>query len=162
MSRLSDLANSIVAGSDMFGRMDTHKAIEEAMPRLVDEDKDTLAREALWNRVNNAAAKLKRTMKLSGMQEPASLSLFPDLNPRYSVDVDGRQIVLTDSLSQMEFRRVIDIRQKQIKADSAHLKVLEDAYKAVSPFWDANPEFSFGEICRVYASEPAPKRGRSA
>ena len=49
-------------------------------------------------------------------------------------------------------RRVIEIRRKQIKDDTAYLDVLENAYLHVAPVWRQYPDLSFGQACRKLLS----------
>lgn len=154
MSRLSDVIGRVIEETrDAFGRIDTNAAVMNARPMLDDDDCEVLIADALGKRIKDAATKASRS---EAKRSPAQKSFpFPDLRVSHAIDIDGRYIKLTTEMTEMEFRRVIDIRRKQVEDDKAYLDILERAYRDVEPLWRAMPDATFGEVCRVHTGEIA-------
>lgn len=70
-----------------------------------------------------------------------------------AMDIEGNTIRLTESLSQLEFRRAVEIRRKQIKDDQKALKEWEAAERMASPYWKDHSEWSFGQCVRQFARD---------
>lgn len=153
MSRLSDVIGHVVeVGTDGFGRLDVHSAVALAVEMIDDEDRNTLVEEALGKRIKDAATKAKRAAANAASSQGA---LFADVRRAHALDTDGRIVKLTDEMTELEFKRVIEIRRKQIADDIAYLDVLEHAYLQVQPVWRAHPDETFGEVCRRFAESAA-------
>lgn len=146
MLRLSDVISKAVNSVNIGGRIDTKDAVSEAKSHLDGDMRDLLVVEALSKRIKQAVCKLRRNeTKVVSAQHSFS---FPDLRYAYALDIDGQYIKDTDQLSQLEFCRLIEIREKQLADDSAHLAVLRKAYDSVLPFWET--EMVFGEVESAY------------
>lgn len=147
MSRLSDLILQVVSEErDGTGRVDIHHAIGTARDRIDDQDRDTLVDEALGKRLKEAAAKGRKSAERRTSSQMTLL--FPGLRDAHAIDIDGRFVKQTDQMTELEMRRVIEIRRTQIDHDRAYLKILEAAYDDVRPFWTASPDKTFGEVCQ--------------
>lgn len=72
---------------------------------------------------------------IEGKSASSQIELPFKLSGAVAVDVDARKIKLTEALSQMEFKRVMEIRRKQIKDDQAQLKEWENAESLADPYW---------------------------
>ncbi|HAU75922.1 MAG TPA: hypothetical protein DCW88_10440 [Agrobacterium sp.] len=81
-----------------------------------------------------------------------------------AMDIEGNTIRLTESLSQLEFRRAIEIRRKQIKDDVKQLKEWESAERMASPYWRDHSEWTFGQCVRQFARDQRgqPRRRKAA
>jgi hypothetical protein len=102
-----------------------------------------------------AATKLVRDSATKTMRraanEPRQSSFFGDnLRSRYALDVDARVIKDTTRLSRKEWRRVIEIREEQLRHDTAHLDVLHEADRELAPIWDDYPDKNYGEVEAIY------------
>jgi hypothetical protein len=151
MSRLSDLvAQAIIETDSATGERNIRDAASLVVERAGPEELDALAHEGARRLCATASKRLgpsaERAMQTAGQEE-----LFPDLWRAYPVDAAGKMTKLTGNLSQVEFRRIIAIREKQIGDDAAHLRALRAAYEAMSPIWDENPDWTFEQCCEAYA-----------
>jgi hypothetical protein len=102
-----------------------------------------------------AASKLVHDQTTKTMRkatgDPRQASFFGDkLRTRYALDVDNRVIEDITRLSRPEWRRVIAIREVQLKFDRAHLEALKEADKELAPIWDEYPAKRYGEIEAIY------------
>lgn len=154
MSRLSDvIGQAIETEMDPFGRLDIPRAIAVALPLLDDDDRETLVSEALAKRIKDAACKTKKAIQGASSQQYKFP--FPDLRHAHALDTDGREVILTEAMTEMQMRRLIGIRRKQVADDQAYLAVLEHAYQAVRPLWGVNPDWTFGQVCAAYQENAA-------
>lgn len=152
MSRLSDVINrAIDEVRDPRGAVDIHAAAAFSRPLLDEEDCEYLISEALCKRIKHLAQKSGKAIEDAASLAPTEM-LFPDLRPAYAIDIEGSIVKATDSLSMLEFRRLISIREKQAADDLAHLDVLRFAFTRVSALWSANPEWTFGQVCSAHRS----------
>ncbi len=136
-----------LVGTD--GVLDYERAIKRAYDLLRESERRGLIEQALWQRLKQAMTRSKDSLRRASTIDFSSL--FPGLFAAYALDADGeRTIKRTASLTQLEFKRAIAIREKQIKDDRAALTAMERAYKAVEPIWNAHPQLTFGEICEIY------------
>lgn len=142
MSRLSDLVNdALVRNTHADGTIDTGAAVSAIKPTIGPDETDILVTEALVHRVKNAA-KISRAGMLANAKKRNLQLPFEGLHVAYPLDLDGRYIKQTESLTRAEFQRVISIREKQIVDDTAHLTKLRSAFDALAPFWDAQPDWT--------------------
>lgn len=148
MSRLSDVVNHVVQSEldPKSGRTDIPRAVSAAKPMLDEEDRDALVSEALWKRIKDAACKAK---KAAWRIPSAQIELFPEIRDAHALDTEGRQVMQTDAMSEMQFLRLIEIRRKQVSDDTAYLKVLEDAFRMACPIWRDHPNWTFGDVCKA-------------
>jgi hypothetical protein len=154
---LSDIIGRVIELHDVPGRgINRQAAIEAAVP-LVMEDAEVLGqvvRDGIGKRIKDMATKRRRAAQ-SEDGEPNMPTLFGDLRVRYPLDDTERVIKRTEDLTRIELRHCIQVRRAQVKADEAHLKAMEDAERAVAPFWDANPGLTFGGVMALYLSSRA-------
>lgn len=153
MSSLAEIVGRVVdACQTPDGSIVTADAVTMALP-LVKEDAeacDTLLCEALSKRIKDAATRARAAAMDADGRQP---SFWGDkLRPRYALDIEGRSLKNTNSLTRLEFERIRQIRRDQLAADAAALAVLDEAATALSPIWDLNPALSFGEVMQVYLS----------
>lgn len=155
MSRLSDVIDRVVElETDTNGTLDVHRAVSAARPLLDADDTETLILEGLAKRIKDKVTRRARAVA-DEMDEAQNDLPFPDLRPAHAVDVDGRFVVNTVDMTEMQFRRVIEIRRKQLRDDRAYLDVLEQAYRQVEPIWRMHPDFTFRQVCRVLGKQAA-------
>lgn len=84
------------------------------------------------------------------------------LDGAVAIDTDSHKIRLTESLSQIEFKRAIEIRRKQIKDDQANLKEWENAEQLARPYWNKHPDWSFGQCVKAISRDMKKGKGRAA
>lgn len=150
MSRLSDVIGEVLADQiDAFGRLDVNSAVVAALPRLDEEDLEALARDALGRRIKEAVTRRVGKIMRDTFSGQTELP-FPNLKRAHAIDTEGRVMVLTEEMREMDFRRAIKIREDQLDADEAYLKELRVAFNSVKPIWVQYPDLTFGEICRIY------------
>ncbi len=156
MSRLSDVISEACAEArDADGTTVVWNAVNVARGRLDDDDRLILVDEALARRCKAVAERGKRSVKQAAERPSGIASLFPDLRQGYALGTDEKVVKETASLSEVEFRRLIAIREKQVEDDRAHLEVLRLAFETVTPIWQAHPDWTFGDCCRAHgASTP--------
>ncbi len=156
MSSISDIVGRVIELCETpAAGIDVHRAIEVGMP-LVRNDPDMmdqLAREGLAKRIKDQATRIARQMEGESPDDGDQLDFFGKLRPRYALDTDGRRLKNTRDLTRIEFRRLITIREEQVAADMAHLKILRDAEDAVSLLWDFHPDLAFGQVMDLYLSQ---------
>lgn len=155
MSRLNELASQAIIETDLAtGERD----IRRAASRVVDQADADEVKALAFEGARRLCAKLARSIgptaerskRIAGQTE-----LFPELWQSYAIDAAGTTTKLTGNLSQVEFRRIIAMREKQIDDDARHLRFLREAYRTVAPIWDNNPDWSFGQCCADYARRRA-------
>lgn len=154
MSRLSDaIGQAIEIEIDGFGRLDISRAVSVALPLLDDEDREVLICEALSKRIKDAACKTKKAVQSASSTQYKFP--FPGMRHAHALDTDGREVILTEAMTEMQFKRLISIRRRQVADDAAYLNILEQAYQAVRPIWQAYPEWTFGQVCAAYRESAA-------
>lgn len=152
MSRLSDVIGRVVELESGPGGIDLHHAVSVARPLIDDEDVEALICEALTKRIKDHATRVR--LEAQGVADsPQTQFPFPDLRIRHAVDLEGRRLVNTEDMTEMQFRRVIEIRRKQLADDRKYLDLLEQAYRELEPIWREHPDFTFRQVCRVLVSQ---------
>lgn len=94
-------------------------------------------------RIDTRARRLKLKAEQASASEQAALPF--QLPAAVSMDIDGTTLVATRQLSRAEFERAIAIRQMQIANDQQALREWRNALRQADQFWEANPEWSFGD-----------------
>ena len=61
----------------------------------------------------------------------------------------------TGKMKEHQFRRLLDIRRKQIIDDRAHLDVLEQVWLSAAPIWRERPGLTLGEVFKLLAAQAA-------
>jgi hypothetical protein len=141
---LTDIVHRVIELCEVDGTVSQTRAVSAGVP-LVMADPEAVGecvRETVWRRVGAVTKRVARQLTAA----PNQLEMFPGLRSHYAVDTDGRVLKQTKMLSRLEFERVIDIREKQVADDVAHLGVLLQARRKVRRLWDANPALTFGEV----------------
>ena len=142
---LSDIVGRVIDLCDIGGEIDMHKAVQTAFPLVLAdaEARDQVIMEGLARRIKEVATRLRRKGRDGADDQP---SFFGDrLRRRYALDLDGRVVKDTDSMTRLEFERLISIREKQLLDDTTHLAVLREAREALGPIWDTHPEYTYGQ-----------------
>lgn len=141
---LTDIIHRVIDLCEVDGLLAQVQAVSAGVPLVMADPEavEECVRETVWRRVGTLSKRVARQAAAT----PRQAELFPGLRTRYAVDTDGRVLKLTSLLSRLEFERVIDIREKQIADDMAHLEVLRQARRQVRQLWDANPTLTFGEV----------------
>ena len=147
MSQLSDLISQAISETEKGDGVRDYRAAAFLVVERADEDGiNRLAHRGAMQLCKKAAEKqgpaARRVTTSRGQTE-----MFPNLHIGYAVDLESNTIKRTGNLNQMEFMRIIGIREKQISDDAAHLQQLRDAYDAVRPIWSTHPHWTFDECC---------------
>jgi hypothetical protein len=159
MSQLSNLVNQEVSNALSSDGFDAPTLALKVWEKLDNKSRRTCGVAELIRRMKRAAVNLtKDTFKISGSQQ---IELPFEIDGAVSIDLDVRKIRLTESLSQIEFARAIEIRREQIRHDRIALEAWETAAKSVSPYWQSHPDWTFGQ-CVKALSEGSIKKTRSA
>lgn len=146
MSQLSNFINEAVAVVMVKGRVSTQKVADLVEPKLDDLMRHSLMFESLKIRIKKQVCKTHKQTREDDDEEPR-LTGF-DLHSGYALDVADKYIKRTQELTELEFLRIITIREEQLVDDSRHLSVLRKAYDTVKPFWQV--EMNFGEAEAAY------------
>jgi hypothetical protein len=148
--QLSDIVSRAIDLNTMMGVTSQKKAVAAAVALMrKDAEATEEARYVAASKLVHDQA--TRTMRKVAEDDPRQPSFFGDrLRARYALDVDNRVIKDLVRLARLEFRRIIAIREKQLKFDGAHLAALKEAYKELSPIWDLYPKKLYGEIEAIY------------
>ena len=140
MSRLSDAINKTVEAEMTDEGFDASLVAPALWETLDEESQKSVGIEGLTKRLKSAADKIARraikTMSSSQGELPFN---FPGA---VAMDTDGRRIKLTMKLREVEFRRAIEIRRKQLHDDEKVLKEFEAAAKAFAPYWKSHPDWT--------------------
>ena len=145
MSQLSDAINHVLDENASNPAFNGKLAASDIWDGLDADEQKSCGILEVARRIRNAAA--TRSAERSA-RIPDQMPLpFEGLDYAYPVDTDKGLIKRTRALSRLEFQRVISTREDGIEADSKKLRALQAAYKAVSPIWDAHPDWSFGQCC---------------
>lgn len=149
--RLSNIVARAIELNTVMGITSQPKAVSAAKG-IVDSDA-----EAIEDAIDIAVTKLvhdqcTRTMRRIDDGRQGSLFL---LHTRYATDADARVFKDTERLTRLEFQRIVALRTKQIADDQAHLNLMLNAYRQLSPIWDEYPAKLFGEVEQIW-------RGRQA
>ena len=104
------------------------------------------------------------TANAFSVAKSGQIALPFNIDGAVAMDIEGNTIRLTESLSQLEFRRAIEIRRKQIKDDQRQLKEWESAERMAAPYWRQHGEWTFGQCVRQFARDQrgAPRRSKGS
>ena len=148
MSLLSDrMKKSLIDHRDGYGRYDLRAVVVEVKADLSKAEISDLLDDVLYQRAKKAATQGKKGLENSAKKRARAAydepDLFPNLQQAYAL---GEDIVKdTDALRQLEFERVIKIREKQLEDDAESLNELRVAKSAADPIWLMHPNWTFGQ-----------------
>lgn len=111
-----------------------------------------------------AASKLihdQATRVMRHMPDGRQGSFFA-LRERYALDVEARVFKDTERLSELEFDRIIAIREKQLADDAVHLDRLREARRELAPIWREYPNKTFGGVEAIYLRRRGGNGGAAA
>jgi hypothetical protein len=152
---LNDIIGRVIEiAEDANGTIDKNLAARAGVPLVMEDDEaiDECVRETVWRRVNSKGARMERSHFASAGRQN---ELFPGLRARYAVDLEGRVLKRTERLTQLEFERVISIREKQVADDTAQLTSLKMARDELSGIWKLYPDLTFGEVEALFRRSQA-------
>ena len=145
MSQLSDAINQVLDENAVNSAFNGKQAASDIWDGLDPEEQKSCGVQEIARRIKNAAA--SRAAERSA-RIPEQMALpFEGLDFAYPVDANNGLIKRTIALTRLEFQRIIAIREEGIEADAKKLRALQAAYIAVSPIWDVNPDWTFGQCC---------------
>jgi hypothetical protein len=118
----------------------SHAAAQRAYALLLPRERRALVEQSLWAHLKAAMRRSRESIEKAGGERQGCLAHF-GLIPAVAFD---DQVKKTNKLIQFEFRRAIDIREKQLAGDTETLNAMRRAYAAVKPDWDTNPALTRG------------------
>lgn len=141
--RLNDVVAEIV-GEVIAGRAINKRQAAVNRWDDIDADGQYLAGiDGVVARIDTRARRLKLKAEESSAPEQAALPF--QLPAAVAMDIDGTTLVATRQLSRVEFERAIAIRRLQIANDQHALREWRNALRQADRFWEARPDWSFGE-----------------
>ena len=155
-ARLNSLIKTLVHDElHVVGHFQPHNVLTKLFKSdLTEEEKLELAEKGAIVLIKSAAT--RGTMAASrSSQEQADL-LFPELREAYVVDTETILIKRTEHLNRMEFLTIIEIREQSVAADQRHLDTLKEAYAALKPYWEGNPDLNYEQVERLYQQARQP------
>jgi hypothetical protein len=149
MSRLSDVIAQVIEDQlTTEGTIVPARAAISALAMLEGDDIELLASAELRRKFKEAMVLARRS---AGKANKAQSSFpFPDIRLAHALDIENRIIKLTSEMTEIEFNRVIDIRVKSIRDDTAYLDKLLQARDELAPIWKAQPDLTFAQACEVF------------
>jgi hypothetical protein len=154
MSQLNDIISSVV--EEMIspaGRINVDIASDLVYKRAEFSHIEVCAKSEIARRIQQYMAR-SRKAAVSGTMAASGQGVLPlGLRPAHAIDDDGREMVLTVHMTQAQFRKVIEIREQQVIADTAYLTKLRSAYSAACPIWTAHPDWTFGQVAEAIQPE---------
>jgi hypothetical protein len=134
----------------------SHAAAQRAYALLLPRERRALVEQSLWAHLKAAMRRSRESIEKAGGERQGCLAHF-GLIPAVAFDdaENGHQVKKTNKLVQFEFRRAIDIREKQLAGDTETLNAMRRAYAAVKPDWDTNPALTFEEVFELYRKRMA-------
>jgi hypothetical protein len=149
MSRLSEVIAQVIEDQlTTDGTIVPARAALSALSMLEEEDIGLLASAELRRKFKEAMTTARKSADTSSKGQ--SSFPFPEIRLAHALDLESRMIKLTSEMSEIEFNRVIDIRVKSIKDDTAYLDKLLQARDELAPIWKARPDLTFAEACEVF------------
>jgi hypothetical protein len=141
--RLNDVVGEIV-GEVIAGRAINKRQAAVNRWDDIDADGQYLAGiDGVVARIDTRARRLK--LKAEQAATPAQGELPFSLPVAVAMDLDGTTLVSTRHLTRTEFARAIEIRHLQIANDSAALREWREALRQANQFWEAHPDWNFGD-----------------
>lgn len=152
-ARLNSLIKALVHNElHTVGSFQPHNVLTKLFSSDLSEDeKLELAEKGAIILIKAAATRGTRAAGRSS-EEQADL-LFPDLREAYVVDTDTSLIKRTEHLNRLEFLTIIEIREQSLAADRRHLDTLKEAYAALRPYWEGNPDLYYEQVERLYQQD---------
>jgi hypothetical protein len=145
--QLSSIIGRAISLNTVMGVTFQKKAVAAAVDLLRSDDEAT--DEARYV----AASRMIHDQATQAMRKVASdtrQGSFFALRERYALDIDARVFKDTERLSELEFDRIIAIREKQLADDAVHLNRLKEAKRELAPIWREHPDKLFGEVEAIY------------
>jgi hypothetical protein len=158
MSQLSDTIAKHVQASLNKDGFEPRLIAPRVWEELTDEDRKQCGLAEIIRRMKQAAKTL--TANAFAVIKSDQIEMPFKIDGAVAIDIEGNTIRLTESLSQFEFRRAIDIRRKQIKEDQKSLKEWESAEKLARPYWQDHPDWTFGNCLKQFARDNSIRRPR--
>lgn len=148
--RLNDIIAKLIEDYDRPGQGIDMQAAASAGVDIVKADDEIavqLIHDAIRKRIKDASTRAKKQAEQSDTNDQPTLF---NLRPRHAIDTEARVVKRTEDLTRLEFKRLIQIRWDQVQADQAYLNELIKAEAALSPIWDAHPDYTYGQAEQAY------------
>jgi hypothetical protein len=157
--QLSSIISTAVTLNTMMGVTQQKKAVAAAVEvmRKDEESTDEARYIAASKLVHDQTTKTMRALP----DDPRQGSFFA-LRTRYALDADARIIKDTDRLSMLEFKRIMELRRKQIADDTVHYNHMTAAWSELEPIWQEYPDKLFGEVEAIYLRRRRNGNGHAA
>jgi len=152
MSRLTETMHEIADRHfELRNCLNVHEAARELMQQADEEEREQFAFSEVCRRFKAISCRARAAAK-DDTETQADLP-FSELRKAYAIDLDDRIIRPTEQLTQLEFRRIIEIREQQVIADRKHLEELKRVYSSLSPYWDRNPDWTLANVAMLYVGD---------
>lgn len=144
MTAYSEIINKTVEAAMSADGFDPAVHAPKVFRLIGKEDRERTSIATIARDLKSAANEIaKRAIR---QQETAQMAFgFFRLPGAVALDLEGRKIKFTRSLSQMEFQRAAKIRVDHHKASGEAIKEFNAAEEAVRPYWRQHPEWTFGQ-----------------
>ena len=158
--RLNDVVGEIV-GEVIAGRAINKRQAAVNRWDDIDADGQYLAGiDGVVARIDTRARRLKLKAEQSSAPEQGALPF--QLPAAVAMDIDGTTLVATRQLSRAEFERAIAIRRLQIANDQHALREWRNALRQADQFWEAHPDWNFGECLNAILAKGGTALGGEA
>ena len=157
MSQLSDTINRHVQEALNKDGFEPRRIAPKVWEELDEESRATVGIAEIIRRMKQTAKTL--TADAFAVTKSDQIELPFRLDGAVSMDLERRTIRLTESLTQLEFNRAIEIRKQQIAYDQAQLEEWISAGKLARPYWKKHPDWRFGDCVQAIAADLREKRG---
>jgi len=158
--RLNDVVGEIV-GEVIAGRAINKRQAAVNRWDDIDADGQYLAGiDGVVARIDTRARRLNLKAEQSSAPEQAALPF--QLPAAVAMDIDGTTLVATRQLSRAEFERAIAIGRLQIANDQHALREWRNALRQADQFWEAHPDWNFGECLNAILAKGGTALGGEA
>lgn len=144
MTAYSDIINKTVEQAMSADGFDPAVHAPKVFKLIGKEDRERTSIATIAKDLKAAANEIaKRAIR---QQETAQMAFgFFKLPGAVALDLEGRKIKFTRSLTQIEFQRAARIRVDHHRASGEAIKEFDAAEEAVRPYWQKHPNWTFGE-----------------
>lgn len=144
MTAYSNIINKTVSDAMDSDGFDAAVEAPKVYKKISKTDRERTSIATITRDLKDAASAIaKRAIKEHEAAQKAFE--FFDLPGAVSLDIEGRKIKLTRSLSRIEFQRAGRIRKDHHAALGVAVEQFEKAERALGPYWDHHPDWTAGQ-----------------
>jgi len=131
---------------------DASELAPKVWAKIGKQDRKRTSIKTIARDLKDAASRIAK--QVIRQQETAQMAFaFFKLPGAVSLDLEGRKIKFTRSLTRLEYQRASKIRKDHHTASGDAIKEFDAAEAAVAPYWDQNPEWTFGQCLDQFMSD---------